>query len=302
MKITNAIYLLAILICFGSCAEKKKSKTGETEKKETEIKLSNKEIVLKVFDAIGTGDPAALDYYNDKTYIQHNLGMASGKEAVGGFFSGTPSGVTVKNHFIFEDGDYVVTLSTYGGAWGKMMGTNSDQVGYDVFKFDDGQMVEHWDNLANVTGPNPSNRLQTDNITAITDKHKTAANKELVSGFINNVLISGGMDKVTSYINPEKYLQHNSGVADGLDGFGAAMKSFAQNGMVMQYTKHHETLGEGNYVLSISEGNFGKTPGDLVAYYDLFKVEDGLIVEHWDVIQTIPAKADWKNDNGKFGF
>ena len=94
------------------------------------------------------------------------------------------------------------------------------------------------------------------------------------------------------------YLQHNSGIADGLDGLGAALQYFAENNLLLQYDKIHQVLGEGNFVLTVSEGKFG--PGDHVAYYDLFRVENGKIVEHWDIIETIPAKADWKNTNGKF--
>ncbi|WP_302476907.1 hypothetical protein [Ruegeria atlantica] len=36
------------------------------------------------------------------------------------------------------------------------------------------------------------------------------------------------------------------------------------------------------------------------AFYDLFRVEDGKIIEHWDVIQTILAADQAKNDSGKF--
>ncbi len=68
--------------------------------------------------------------------------------------------------------------------------------------------------------------------------------------------------------------------------------------MVLQYDKIHKVLGEGKFVLTVSEGKFGK--GDHVAYYDLFRVEDGKIVEHWDIIETIPPQSDWKNNNGKF--
>ena len=279
-----------------SCSNENTSGSSkeETPKEEEKKELTNKEIVLKVFDAIKTGDPAALAYYSDSEYIQHNLSMPDGKEAVGGFFSGQPSGVTVDNHLIFEDGNKVVTLSTYGGTWGQFVGSNSDQVAYDVFRFKDGQMVEHWDNLVNVTPPNPSNRTQTDGITPITDLDKTAANKKVVNGFLTNVLLNGQMDKVTTYINPTKYLQHNSAVADGLDGFAAAMKYFAENDMVMVYEKVHQVLGQGNYVLSMSEGKFGKAPGGHVAFYDLFRIENGQIVEHWDAIQPIPAESDRK--------
>ncbi|KAG1658279.1 hypothetical protein GQR58_023046 [Nymphon striatum] len=50
----------------------------------------------------------------------------------------------------------------------------------------------------------------------------------------------------------------------------------------------------------MSEGTFGKdTP---TAYYDLFRLEDGQVVEHWDVIAPIPAKSEWKNTNVKMKF
>ena len=110
--------------------------------------------------------------------------------------------------------------------------------------------------------------------------------------------MNGKVDKLTDYINPNKYLQHNSGIADGLDGLGAALKYFAENGLVLEYDKVHKVIGEGNFVLSMSEGKFGK--GEHVAYYDLFRIENGLIVEHWDIIQPIPSKSEWKNENGKF--
>lgn len=66
----------------------------------------------------------------------------------------------------------------------------------------------------------------------------------------------------------------------------------------MEYDKIHMVLGEGNFVLTVSEGKFGT--GVHSAYYDLFRIENGQIIEHWDVISPIEAKADWKNDNGKF--
>jgi predicted SnoaL-like aldol condensation-catalyzing enzyme len=46
-------------------------------------------------------------------------------------------------------------------------------------------------------------------------------------------------------------------------------------------------LGEGDFVLSVSEGQF---LGENVAFYDLFRVEDGKIVEHWDTIEEILPK------------
>ena len=102
------------------------------------------------------------------------------------------------------------------------------KVGFDVFRFEDGKIVEHWDNLAEITAPNPSGRTQLDGETEITDRDKTAANKKVVETFIDEVLLNGKMDNLTTLVNPAKYIQHNSVVADGLDGLGAALKFFAR--------------------------------------------------------------------------
>ncbi len=115
---------------------------------------------------------------------------------------------------------------------------------------------------------------------------------------MEDVLLNGQTDKITQYISTEKYHQHNPDIADGLDGLTAALKYFAENGLVLEYSKIHRVLGEGDFVLVVSEGRFGK--GDPVAYYDLFRLEAGKIVEHWDVIETIPPQSEWKNSNGKF--
>jgi predicted SnoaL-like aldol condensation-catalyzing enzyme len=57
-------------------------------------------------------------------------------------------------------------------------------------------------------------------------------------------------------------------------------------------------LGEGDFVLSISEATTG--PEQHRAIYDLFRLAGGLIVEHWDVVEDIPPRDTWLNDNGKF--
>lgn len=255
------------------------------------MELSKKEKVVALLNSFNTGDQTPVSYINPEKYIQHNLAVGDGLAGFGAVMANAPeSGFKAKIVRAFEDGDFVFTHTEYDFFGPK--------AGFDVFRFEDGLIVEHWDNLAEITAPNPSGRTQLDGDTEITDLDKTEANKKVVSGFVNDVLLNGQSDKITNYVNPEKYLQHNSSVADGLDGLGAALKYFAENGLVMEYDQVHKVLGEGNFVLTMSEGKFGK--GEHVAYYDLFRVEDGLIVEHWDVIQPIPEQSEWKNENGKF--
>ena len=95
----------------------------------------------------------------------------------------------------------------------------------------------------------------------------------------------------------DTYLQHNTGIADGLSGLGAALAALAEQNIQMVYTTVHQVLAQGNFVLAVSEGTFGGAP---TSYYDLWRVEDGKIAEHWDVMETIADKSTWQNQNGKF--
>lgn len=259
--------------------------------KNTPMELSKKDKVVALLNSFNTGDQTPISYINPDKYIQHNLAVGEGLQGFGEVMQhAPPQGFKAKVIRAFEDGDYVFTHTEYDFFGPK--------AGFDVFRFEAGKIVEHWDNLLEVQAPNPSGRTQFDGATELTDLDQTAANKQTVKAFIEKVLLNHEMDKVATYINPTNYVQHNPAVADGLEGFGAAMKYFAENGLVMEYTQLHKVLGQGNFVLAMSEGKFGK--GEHTAFYDLFRLENGQIVEHWDVIAPIPPESEWKNSNGKF--
>lgn len=257
--------------------------------------MSNKDKAVAVLASIESGDKAAIGYINPNKYIQHNLMVGDGLSGFGEVMKHAPKGgFKAKVVRAFQDGDYTFTHTEYDFFGPK--------VGFDIFRFEDGKIVEHWDNLAKITPKNPSGRTQLDGATQVADLDKTDANKKVVANFANEVLINHKMNNITTFINPAKYIQHNSQVADGLDGFGAAMKAMQEHGIVMIYDKVHKILGEGNFVLMISEGKFGANGGQATSFYDLFRLENGQIVEHWDVIEPILPKEKWKNSNGKFGF
>ncbi len=140
-----------------------------------------------------------------------------------------------------------------------------------------------------------SPRTQTDGSTEIVDFEKTAENNALVTGFVETILRDGEVDRITDFISTEAYLQHNSGIADGLDGLGIALEGMAEQGISMVYTDLHFAVAEGNFVFTASEGTFGDAH---TAFFDLFRVQDGKIVEHWDIISDIPTEM--AHDNGKF--
>lgn len=84
-------------------------------------------------------------------------------------------------------------------------------------------------------------------------------------------------------------------LGDGLDGLGAALGSMAEAGMAMSYTQTHLIVAEGNFVFAASEGFIGDAP---TAFFDLFRIADGKIVEHWDTVSEIPDEM--AHENGKF--
>ncbi|WP_026970777.1 nuclear transport factor 2 family protein [Aliagarivorans marinus] len=259
-----------------------------------EQSLSNRDKAVAVIESIETGDPSAIAYINPQNYTQHNLGVADGLAGFGEVLQMLPEGsARAKVVRTIEDGDYVALHTEYNFFGPK--------AGFDIFRFEDGLIVEHWDNLQEVAEPNPSGRTQFDGASEISDIDKTDANKALVADFVKTILLEGNMARIGEFIGPndEDYLQHNTAVADGLSGLGAALAALAEQGMPMVYTTNHLVIGEGNFVLSVSEGQF---LNQHVSFYDLFRVADGKIVEHWDTIEVIPPQAEWKNDNGKFGF
>ncbi len=138
-----------------------------------------------------------------------------------------------------------------------------------------------------------------DGPTTAQDLGNTVANKTLVRAFVDDILVNGRMNRLAGYFDGDNYVQHNPQIADKLSGLGAALEAMSKSGVTMKYDRIHQVLADGNFVLVISEGQLA---GKLSAFYDLFRVQSGKIVEHWDVIETIAPKSEHKNSNGKFGF
>lgn len=249
---------------------------------------------LSLINSFSTGDTKAAQNLLAKNYIQHNPAFGTGRDAfiaaVKGLAS-APTKTTVRNIRAFEDDDYVFLHSVYNFAGA------GEQVAFDIFRFEKGKIAEHWDNLASVAKPNPSGRSQISGRKTATDLQSTNQTKSIVSNFVRDVLRGKAPEKITSYIDGENYIQHNSDIADGLSGLNAALTAMAEAGIEMVYNKTHMVLGQGDFALAVSEGKFG---GNHVAFYDLFRVHNGKIVEHWDIIETIPPQSEWANQNGKF--
>lgn len=256
--------------------------------------MTNIEKALALINTFNTGDTALASELLAEGYIQHNLAYGTGRDAFLGsvsYLASAPVKTTVNNIRSFEDGDKVFLQTVYNFAGA------GEQVAFDIFRFDeDGKIAEHWDNLASIAKPNPSGHTQIDGTLEKenVDKEET---RKVAEGFVGDVLRGEHPEKLTSYFDGDNYIQHNTTIADGLSGLGAALEALGKQGIQMIYDKTYMVLADGNYALAVSEGSFG---GEPTSYYDLFRIENGKIAEHWDVMETIADKSTWQNQNGKF--
>jgi Uncharacterized protein conserved in bacteria len=254
--------------------------------------LTNEEKAIAVLDSLGTTNKAPLKYISDEQYIQHNPSAPTGKAGLLSFLSQFPEVDSKESSIVrsFSDDDYVV-LHSYAKSFGGVV--------FDVFRFDDGLIVEHWDAIQPSAKPNASGRTMYDGTTNISDLSKTAENKAFVKGMMETLFVKGEFDKANQFISEETYIQHNPWFGDGLDTLLEGFSAMMAQGQTIHYYQVHAILGQGDFVLAISEGELN---GTHMAFYDLFRVKNGKVVEHWDVLQNVPPLEQRKNSNGMFNF
>ena len=250
---------------------------------------SKRQLLQKLLTGIETGDAAAAAVVNEVKYIQHNPQTHEGSEGLAALFarlSKTNPRVTFVR--VFEDGDYAFAHNEYD--------FSSLRVAFEVFRFEDGLAVEHWDNIQPMRGPNPSGRGMLDGATGITDQDKTEANRVLVRAYAEEVLVGRRLDRLEAYLDPP-LIQHNPEIADGIASLRAYLEETKSDGPAIRYDRVHKVLAEGNFVLCMSEG---QRRGIHSSFYDLYRLAGGRIAEHWDTIEAIAPRSEWKNQNGKF--
>jgi predicted SnoaL-like aldol condensation-catalyzing enzyme len=120
-------------------------------------------------------------------------------------------------------------------------------------------------------------------------------NKQNVIAFYNAAINDKDFDKARQYMG-DKYIQHNPLAADGPDGLKAFL-AYAKENLPTFSAEIKQAFADGDYVILHVHARF--TPEDRgSAVMDIFRLEDGKVVEHWDVIQAIPENS--ANDNTMF--
>ncbi|MEP3298282.1 hypothetical protein [Tateyamaria sp.] len=133
------------------------------------------------------------------------------------------------------------------------------KVFFDLLRFEDGQLVEHWDAMQSWVDDAASGRSMTDGPTDITHLAETQANKALVTNFVTDVLIQGKLETLDTYLAPE-YMQHNPFVPDTLEGLKGFISYIGEQNIEFYYSKIYNVVAEGNFIFIQSEGIYDGNP------------------------------------------
>ena len=135
----------------------------------------------------------------------------------------------------FEDGQYVFVQAVQSLNDGEFRYVTADIFDTD----DDAKMIEHWDMIAEIGGPNASGHLPADGPTEVTDLDRTAQNKELVRRYLDEVLVGGSRASVEVYVAPG-YVEHAPHGRDGIEGLAWLLPTRARP---VRYEQVHRLIG-----------------------------------------------------------
>ncbi len=155
----------------------------------------------------------------------------------------------------------------------------------DLFRIESGLIAEHWDAIQERSEISLHRNSEIEGPILIEDEDATDQNKKIVKEFTSHVLMNGQLDTIKNYVASD-LIQHHPKIKNGIQGLLTYYKK-------IQIEKTHRIIGQGNFVVTQSKGI--KNDTDFV-FYDIYRLSNGLICEHWSVSQEIPLVM--AHDNG----
>ena len=248
--------------------------------------MSHITTALTYFDGIARRDSAlATAYVAPAGYVEHNPRVRDGIDGVREYVDQVAAEAgKLKVIRAYQDGPYVVTQAD-----GHVRG---DGTFFDVFRFDDGRIVEHWAFSAVASPPNKSGHTQVDGPTEATHDEDTEQNKSLVRNYYQAFHIEGRHDVIPQYFAGDRCVRHEPGVADGIAEFLRDLEVIGRDRTIDEIEL---LLGQGDFVFLAARGTHRGAP---CVYIDLYRVAGAKIVEHWGFPEQVPPPDEWKNGNG----
>lgn len=232
----------------------------------------------------------AVTKYTGHRYTQHSTGVADGVEGFLAFFEpfverNLKRDIEIVR--IFEDGPWV-----FCSAYQSLNDGAAQWITMDMFFTDrDGLILEHWDTIAAYQPETKSGADMVHGPFEIDGTADTELNKEIVREFTKQVMQERGHEKIAEFVSDD-IIQHAAPIEAGLSGLADWLGSEDAGCYEMLFN----LIGQGDYVVT-----YGKryVRGKDVAVFDLYRLADGKIVEHWMNEEEVSPRKDWGN-SGKF--
>lgn len=241
------------------------------------------------------GDASAIDRVVRPDYIQHNPLAPDGPEAMKAFGAGLRQQfpeATFDVRRILSDGDLALVHSH-----AVLVPGTPGLAEFDIFRFQDGKIAEHWDVLQEVPATTANGNdlfatLSQPQTEATGQRWFTAYNKKLVTAFFDQLMVRKDLAAIDTYVGPD-YHEHHPDTPDGVAGVKAGLGAYFDQFPQLSVNPKR-IIAEGDLVAVHS--HYIDTPGHRGrAVLELFRVRDAKIVEHWAAAQDVPETS--ANDN-----
>lgn len=240
--------------------------------------MDNKQLVKTAMNELFVKrDVSALDKYWADGYIQHNPTLADGKEDLAPMIESLPENFSYEDGLVIANDDYVMIQGRYTGIAPEPM------IIVDIFRVEDGKLKEHWDVMqAEVKADKSANGNEM--FPTPQPKEDNNDNKKLIENYLDDLFVKQDIKLVEPYWGADM-IQHNPAMPNGLD----VLRGFVAN--IPEGFKYVPGVIVSKGDLVMVHGYYeGWGPKPLVAV-DTFRIEDGKVVEHWDVMQeVVPAE------------
>lgn len=301
----NTSMILSCLLLATACVQSAATSTSTAEvdeptesggETESEAPLDNGELAVAALDGLfNRRDLSVLDRYFGDEYLQHNPNVADGTAALRAYVQSLESqpefGVEI--HRVVAQGDLVAVHGHYRNG--------PDDLGraaVDLFRVEDGRLVEHWDVLQDVPPQSVNGHSMFDGGSdpqtfAAVGPEQVEANVVLVRGAYEALFRDHDLSALEGAF-AEGYVQHNPTVADGREGLRAFLEGLLAQVPELRIDVRR-SFGQGDLVvihghLTTSAAQRGDDFAG-TAVIDVFRVQDDRIVEHWDVLQEVPSTS-----------
>lgn len=232
----------------------------------------------------------AVTRYTGHRYTQHSTGVGDGAEGFLAFFEPFVARNPKRDIEIvrmFEDGRWV-----FCHAYQSLNDGAAEWVTMDMFYTDEnGLILEHWDTIAAYVADTASGEDMVRGTVEVTEAADTQASKDVVLEFTKQVRQERNPDRIGEFVATD-LVQHSADIAAGRRG----LENWLGSEDAGTYDMLFQLIGQGDFVVTYGKRH---ARGKDIAVFDLYRVENGLICEHWMNEEVIGPRETWGN-SGKF--